>query len=229
MVDVRLGGGRPSERDAQGPFAQSRIHAHGVSTCERLTLPEEQAEPDDTATPARSSLISSVSALRPGVAKAEVLGSRGALACRRSRLRREREHARLQPVAQKRSRGSPRQRRARVRPPRRSRRCPGRFSVPARQPRSCPPPRKGLSASSSAPVRKTIAPTPFGPPILWADSVRASTPRALISIAILPAPGRRRNARARHVCRASRRSPRAAGRRRSRCWRDGPRPALGRH
>ena len=48
------------------------------STCERLTLPEEQAEPDESAAPARSSLISTVSALRPGVAKALVLGRRGA-------------------------------------------------------------------------------------------------------------------------------------------------------
>ena len=34
-------------------------------TCERVTLPDEQAEPDETATPARSKAMSAVSAV-PG-------------------------------------------------------------------------------------------------------------------------------------------------------------------
>ena len=47
-------------------------------TCERRTLPEEQAEPDETATPSRSNRISAVSARMPGIAKARVFGSRAA-------------------------------------------------------------------------------------------------------------------------------------------------------
>ena len=49
-----------------------------VRTCERVTLPEEQAEPDETAMPSRSKFISRVSALMPGMAKQVVLGSRSA-------------------------------------------------------------------------------------------------------------------------------------------------------
>src|SRR3712207_8026562 len=48
------------------------------STCDRLTFPDEQAEPEDRATPARSKAINAVSALRPGMAKAKVLGNRSA-------------------------------------------------------------------------------------------------------------------------------------------------------
>ena len=46
-------------------------------TWDRPTLPEEQAEPEDTATPPRSSAIISRSALTPGMLNALVLGSRG--------------------------------------------------------------------------------------------------------------------------------------------------------
>ena len=55
-------------------------------TCERRTLPEEQAEPDETATPSRSNRISAVSARMPGIAKARVFGSRGAFAAEHHRV-----------------------------------------------------------------------------------------------------------------------------------------------
>ena len=42
----------------------------------RWTLPDEQAEPDDTATPARSKAMSAVSAVPPGHREEVVLGRR---------------------------------------------------------------------------------------------------------------------------------------------------------
>src|ERR687889_1643642 len=60
----------PSARAGSTPMASS--------TCDRLTFPDEQAEPEDRATPARSKAINAVSALRPGMAKAKVLGNRSA-------------------------------------------------------------------------------------------------------------------------------------------------------
>ena len=38
-----------------------------ASTCEGCTLPEEQAAPEDTATPSRSKAITAVSAFMPGM------------------------------------------------------------------------------------------------------------------------------------------------------------------
>ena len=49
-----------------------------VRTAERLTLPDEQAEPALTATPARSRAITWVSAFTPGMEMQVVLGSRAA-------------------------------------------------------------------------------------------------------------------------------------------------------
>ncbi len=63
-------------------------------------MPDEQAEPDETATPARSSAISSVAAAMPGAAKASVLASRGASAPKTTASGRRLAHARLQPIAQ---------------------------------------------------------------------------------------------------------------------------------
>ena len=51
-----------------------------ASTCEGATLPDEQAAPDDTATPSRSKPISRVSAFAPGIATSVVLGMRSASA-----------------------------------------------------------------------------------------------------------------------------------------------------
>src|SRR3981189_203457 len=48
------------------------------STCDGCTLPDEQAEPDDTAIPARSKPITAVSALRPGSVNSVVFGNRDA-------------------------------------------------------------------------------------------------------------------------------------------------------
>ncbi len=49
---------------------------------------------------------------------------------------------------------------------------PGRFSVPDRRPRSCPPP--SASGRSASAGRTSSAPTPAGPPILWPESATRS-------------------------------------------------------
>src|SRR5664279_3500131 len=60
----------PCAREGSTPMA--------ARTCEACTLPDEQAEPEDTATPLRSKEIIAVSAFMPGTAKSVVLGKRGA-------------------------------------------------------------------------------------------------------------------------------------------------------
>src|SRR5580693_6068737 len=58
------------------PRANSGRTPIAASTCDGDTLPDEHAEPELTATPARSSAIISVAASTPGTAKQTVLGSR---------------------------------------------------------------------------------------------------------------------------------------------------------
>ena len=54
---------------------------------------------------------------------------------------------------------------------------PATFWVPARRSRSCGPPRRiGRSAAARVRARATSAPTPFGPPNLWALTLTRSTP-----------------------------------------------------
>ena len=107
------------------------------------TLPDEQADPADSATPARSKAICAVSAFMPGngeeyrVGKplgacAEDLAHRAPASARSASMRVA--HAR----APRPCRPAPPALRA---PPRRNRRSPARFSVPARWPFSWPPPR----------------------------------------------------------------------------------------
>ncbi len=60
------------------PRASSGTTPMAARTCEGWTLPDEQAAPDDTATPARSKAITAVSALMPGTANRVVLGRRSA-------------------------------------------------------------------------------------------------------------------------------------------------------
>ncbi len=65
-------------------------------------MPDAQADPDETAIPARSSDISRVSAEKPGSAKALVLGSLGASRPNTLRIRRDPLQASLETVAQRR-------------------------------------------------------------------------------------------------------------------------------
>lgn len=63
---------RIADRASSGP------NPIASSTCDGWTLPDEHAEPDDTAIPARSKPITAVSARNPGTANSVVLGNRGA-------------------------------------------------------------------------------------------------------------------------------------------------------
>ena len=84
-----------------------------ASTCEGWTLPEEQAAPEDTATPSRSKAMTAVSAFMPGTANSVVLGSRSASAPKIDDLGRSGLEARLEAVAQRRhARGLRRESRA---------------------------------------------------------------------------------------------------------------------
>ena len=123
-----------------------------ASTCEGVTLPEEQAEPEDSATPSTSKAATMVSAERPGRAKAIVLPTRAASqpnmatsgaisstpACNMSRKPASR------PVSSTReasafAAAAPKPAMAAT------------FSVPPRKPRSCPPPRTSALGSEIAP------------------------------------------------------------------------------
>ena len=59
------------------PLASSGPAPMASKTCEGCTLPEEQAEPEETATPARSKPITAVSAFSPGTVNSVVFGRRG--------------------------------------------------------------------------------------------------------------------------------------------------------
>jgi len=56
------------------PRASSPATPMAASTWDGATLPDEQAEPEETATPSRSKAITRVSALAPGIATSVVLG-----------------------------------------------------------------------------------------------------------------------------------------------------------
>ncbi len=73
-----------------------------ASTCERPTLPDEQAEPDETATPCRSSAISSVSAENPGTAKQLVFGEARGRHLRRSTTSSRKARSRISSVSRRR-------------------------------------------------------------------------------------------------------------------------------
>src|SRR3954463_4890888 len=70
VIHPKLTRRAPSARPGTTPMASS--------TCDRFTFPDEQAEPDERAIPARSNEISAVSALSPGMANVNVFGNRSA-------------------------------------------------------------------------------------------------------------------------------------------------------
>ena len=121
------------------------------STWLRATLPEEQAEPELTATPSRSSAISAVSAVMPGTAKQLVFGRRSGALAEHHGVGADGAQPRLQPLLQTSGLGGecvglvplPRQRRRQNRRCRRRSRCPSAGAAPAR--------RRG-SAARAAPV-----------------------------------------------------------------------------
>ena len=131
------------------------------STCDGSSVPDEQAEPVETATPSRSSAISSDSASTRSKLMFVVFGTRAPDAVHGSAAD-PLQDALFEAIAQRRE-------------PLRLRRhlgaselggnpeteCPATFSVPARRLRSCLPP--VMSGSSRTPRRIQMAPTPFGP------------------------------------------------------------------
>src|SRR5215467_821997 len=135
-------------------------------TWDAATLPDEHAEPDDRAKPIRSRLIRAVSARSPGAANRLVLGNRSAL----------RPNTTVGPPANP---ASSRSRKDRIRSQSSGMATltdaaaapnpaiPATFSVPARAPRSWPPPLSRGSARCKADDRLIRAPTPLGPPNLW--------------------------------------------------------------
>ena len=58
------------------PWAISGLNPMASSTWEGWTLPEEQADPEETAMSARSNPITAVSAFRPGTVNRVVFGNR---------------------------------------------------------------------------------------------------------------------------------------------------------
>ena len=196
---------RPPSLDAQprltriAPAASAGATPIAASTWLGPTLPDEQAEPDDTATPSRSSRISSVAAARPGTAKASVLGSRGAaapnttasgaapatVASQASRKRRQPRRLVLQP------------RREPPAPPRRSPPAQRRFRC--RRDARAPARRRAAAASRSQPLAQRHA----GARALGAAELvrrtaaarRRRAPPRPAAAARPPAPRRRRAAR----------------------------------
>ena len=138
------------------------------STGDGSSVPELQADPVETAIPARSSAVSSVSPSQPSKATFKVLHTRGAFlpatrergipsaaACRRSRNAASRGASSGSEAAATESASA-------------SPTIPATFSVPPRRPRSWWPP--GWSARSARPLRIQSRPAPLGPPILCAES-----------------------------------------------------------
>src|SRR5262249_1987749 len=130
VVQPRLTRTPPRTSTGSAPIA--------ARTCEVCTFPAEQAEPDETAIPLRSKAIIVVSAFTPGTANKVVLGRRGAFAPKITAW----GVAFLRPF-------SSRSRSADIRVASANFTAPAAapqpaiaapFSVPARCPRSCPPP-----------------------------------------------------------------------------------------
>ena len=132
------------------------------STCDGSSVPDEQAEPVDTATPSRSSAINSDSASTRSKLMLVVFGTRASVdpltavpdtPRRMSASRRSRSAASRRPssailaIAMRAATPIPTM--------------PGTFSVPARRLRSWRPPVS--SGSTRSPRRIQSAPTPFGP------------------------------------------------------------------
>ena len=156
--------------------AASSSNPSAPSTRLTFTLPDEHAEPADTAKPARSIAITCVSPFHPGVAKQLVLGnlfasfptkivffSAASMAFSRIFLscatRSQRPAAKSACAA---TQAAPIPAIATT------------FSVPDLRPISCPPPL--ICAAIFVPAGKISAPTPFGPPNLCADKNTIRTP-----------------------------------------------------
>ena len=133
------------------PWASPLSNPMAARTCDGWTLPEEHAEPEDTAIPPRSKPITAVSAFKPGTVNRVVFGNRGVPSentiipgvCRRPFSRRFRRPCSRAASPSKAAIA------AWTAAPKAA--IPATFSVPARRPSSCPPPRSsGCSPCTSS-------------------------------------------------------------------------------
>ena len=170
------------------PRASAGATPMAASTCEGWTLPDEQAAPEDTATPSRSKAMTAVSAFMPGTANRVVLGRRslfgaendrhrgcGAL---RPRLQAVAQRCHMRAVGRQVTLGGGSSEAAML----------ATFSVPARAPRSWPPPRSAGSRCSACVALDQRARRPSGRRSCAQKSSEESAPSTLISICIRPAP-----------------------------------------
>ena len=204
------------------PRASAGATPMAASTCEGATLPDEQAAPEDTATPSRSKAITAVSAFMPGTANSVVLGSRSDLRPKHDDLGRDRREARARagraaPSSARASAGRPlkgaQQRRRRNRRFRPHSRCRRGRRAPARRPDQ----RIGQMHRLE---RRISAPTPFGPPILCDGNGHQIGPERIdIARQLARPPGPRRRAGDRPPHAPWWRLPQPVEGRRSRCWR----------
>ncbi len=194
------------------------------STCEGSSVPDEQADPDDTAMPSRSSAMSSDSDSTRSKLMLVVFGTRGAAVavdgrCRaRARARRASSRSRSAAMRGAASAASSAARTSAATPMPASA---GTFSVPARRLRSCRPPVTNGSEPHAAPHPQRAG--ALGP----AELVRRQS-----TAGRRPAPARRpaacrpsaprRCGRARRGCAPARPVRRSAAPCRSRCWRASP-------
>ena len=141
------------------------------STCDGSSVPDEHADPVETATPSRSSAISRLSASTRSKLMLVVFGTRRSRSPLTAVPGTLPQDAVLEAVAQSRATRAasvvslPASEAA---PRRRGRRSPATFSVPARRLRSCLPPVR--SGCSRVPRLTQSAPAPLGPPNLCAES-----------------------------------------------------------
>ena len=125
------------------PRSSARRNSHGGKDMGGLTLPDEQAAPDETATPSRSKAMTAVSAFMPSTANKRRIRQPLGVGAENHGARRDRpqpgfERCRATPACAR-----PRRRTGRA-PPRRQRRmrqCRRRFRCRRAVPRSWPPPR----------------------------------------------------------------------------------------
>lgn len=164
----------------------SALSPMAVKTWLALTRPLEQAEPLLTAMPSRSRAIIMASELVPGRLKKLVLLTRGVF-----KPWMMREGVASMSFFSIESRSADRRFCSVVRlvcavraaPPKAA--IPAVFCVPARALFSCPPPCSRVGVVPQEP--RASAPTPCGPPILWAERLRKSAPRLVISRGSFPA------------------------------------------
>ena len=163
------------------PWASSGSMPIASSTWLGSVLPEVQALPVEASTPSRSSAATRSPPSTPSITTLTLFGSRSVSVAGEAHAVDGQQPvdeacAELaKPIGLGRHRGAGEREGAR-----RTRRSPATFSVPARRCRSCEPP--WSCGSMCVPRRTKSAPTPCGPPSLWAERLTRSACQASTSI-----------------------------------------------